>query len=268
MSGFAAEWLALREPYDVKARNPDILDAALQSLRGHPSVTIVDLACGSGSTLRTLSPRVPGIQNWRMVDNDLGLLARATANPPAGARLQAIPLDLNRDLEAALDGPVDLVTASALLDLVSEDWLERLVVEIAARKVPLYAALSYNGRVDFDPIDMGDAAIVASVNRHQTTDKGFGPALGPAASTNAIERLEAAGYSVMHGLSDWHFAPGDNRIQAELLAGWAAAAGEIGDLPLTEIAGWQKRRGEILAAGRSSIRVGHVDIFARPTGTR
>lgn len=268
MSGFAAEWLTLREPYDAKARNPAILDAAVESVIGHPSVTIVDLGCGTGSTMRTLSPRLGGHQHWRMVDNDLGLLARATANPPTGTRLQAVALDLNRDVEAALDGPVDLVTASALLDLVSEEWLERLVIEIAARKVPFYAALSYNGHVDFDPTDVGDAAIIASVNRHQTTDKGFGLALGPSAATNAIARLEAAGYSVMHGLSDWRFSPRDNLMQTELLSGWAVAAREIGDLPFTEIAGWQERRRQTLDAGRSSIGVGHVDIFARPTGTR
>jgi len=45
-------------------------------------------------------------------------------------------LDLARDLELALDGPLDLVTTSALLDLVSPEWLDRLVVEVAARRLP------------------------------------------------------------------------------------------------------------------------------------
>ena len=94
----------------------------------------------------------------------------------------AVALDLTRDLEAALEGPVDLVTASALLDLVSETWLERLAVETAARSIPLYAALSYDGRIELTPPDPLDAAIVAAVNAHQRTDKGFGPALGPAAA--------------------------------------------------------------------------------------
>jgi hypothetical protein len=268
MNAFAAEWLALREPYDAKARNAAILDSAIRSLAGLPSVNVVDLACGTGSTLRALSPRLPEHQNWRLVDNDLGLLARAAANPPAGAKLQPIPLDLNRDLEAAIDGPVDLVTASALLDLASEAWLERLVVEIAVRRIPLYAALSYDGRIDFDPADAGDTAIVEAFNRHQRTDKGFGPALGPAAADHAVAQLKRAGYSVNHGASDWLFAPHDDRIQIELLSGFAKAAQEIGNLPITDIENWLARRGDAVAAGRSSIRVGHVDIFARPTATR
>ena len=61
-----------------------------------------------------------------------------------------MPVDLARDLEAALDGPVDLVTTSALLDLVSDDWLERLAIEAAARRLPVYAALSYDGRIELD----------------------------------------------------------------------------------------------------------------------
>jgi Methyltransferase domain len=268
MSGFAAEWLALREPYDRQARNPAVLDAAAASLAGHPSVTIADLACGTGSTLRALSPRVAGQQNWRLIDNNLGLLARASASGRSNVNVLPTPLDLNRDLEAALDGPVDLVTASALLDLVSEDWLERLVVEIAARNVPLYAALTYDGRIAFDPSDPGDAAIVTSVNSHQQGDKGFGPALGPAAATAAITRLEAVGYSVIHGAAEWKLGQDDRKMQTETLSGWAAAARETGDMPLPDIVGWLTRRRDAVAAGSSSIRVGHLDIFARPTGTR
>ena len=121
MSGFSADWLALREPYDVRARNPKVLDAVVASFKDFPSIRIVDLACGTGSTLRALGPRLAAPQNWRLVDNDLGLLARATTmTRPAGITVEGVPLDLNRDLEAVLDGPVDLVATSALLDLVSE----------------------------------------------------------------------------------------------------------------------------------------------------
>ncbi len=94
---------------------------------------------------------LPKRQSWRLVDNDLSLLARAQQAVGADVTVRAMPLDLAHDLEAALDGPVDLVTTSALLDLVSAEWLERLVTEIAARDLPVYAALSYDGRVALEP---------------------------------------------------------------------------------------------------------------------
>ena len=269
MSGFSADWLALREPHDARARNPAVLDAVIASLKGFPSIRIVDLACGTGSTLRALSPHLAAPQNWRLVDNDLGLLARAKAmTRPATVNVAAVPLDLNRDLEAVLDGPVDLVTASALLDLVSQAWLERLAVELAARSIPIYAALSYDGRIEFGPADPFDAAIIAAINTHQRTDKGFGPALGPTAASCAIARFEQLGYCVVHGASDWVIGPDDRDIQLEIFAGWASAAREIADLSLADTAGWLTRRRAAAAAGRSSICVGHIDVFAAPMGTR
>ena len=269
MSGFSAEWLALREPYDARSRNPAVLAAVVAELKDRPSVRIVDLACGTGSTLRALSSRFPAQQNWQLADNDLSLLARATSMPrPAGVTVTAVPLDLNRDLEAALDGPVDLVATSALLDLVSEIWLDRLVVETAARSIPLYAALSYDGRIAFAPHDPLDVAIMTAVNAHQLTDKGFGPALGPAAAVLAVTRFEALGYSVVRGTSDWVIGPDAADMQLELLAGWANAVEDIAALPRPDIAAWLQRRRDFVAAGRSTLRVGHTDFFAAPSATR
>src|ERR1700722_20344188 len=143
MSGFSADGLTLREPYDLRSRNPAVLDAVAAAFKPRSSVRIVDLASGTGSNLRALSPRLSAQQNWRLIDSDLGLLTRATATPLArDVAVIAIPLDLNRDLEAALEEATDLVTISALLDLVSDTWLDRLAGAVAARSIPLYAALS------------------------------------------------------------------------------------------------------------------------------
>jgi SAM-dependent methyltransferase len=269
MSGFSADWLALREPYDAQARNPAVLDAVIAAFKGFPSIRIVDLACGTGSTLRALSPRLAAPQNWRLVDNDLGLLARALATTrPTGVAVEGVPLDLNRDLEAVLDGPVDLVATSALLDLVSNVWLERLAMETAARSIPVYAVLSYDGRIELVPSDPMDAAVIAAVNMHQRTNKGFGPALGPAAGAAAIAQFEKLGYAVVHGASDWVTGPDDHDIQMEIFAGWAGAAREIGELSLADTVAWLTRRRDLITNRRSSIRVGHVDVFARPMGNR
>ena len=266
---FSAGWLALREPYDRRARNAAVLDAVAAWAADRTSIAVVDLACGLGSTLRAVSERLPKRQSWRLVDNDLSLLARAAdlAKPPERA-VTSVPVDLARDLEAALDGPVDLVTTSALLDLVSHEWLERLVMEAAARRLPVYAALSYDGLATLDPVDPVDSAVVDAVNQHQRSDKGFGPALGPEAAAAAPARFENIGYTVTQGQSDWVFGVRDAEIQTEVLTGWAVAAREIGETSIGDIIGWLARRRDHIAAGRSSMRVGHVDFFARPIATR
>lgn len=268
MSGFSAEWLHLREPYDLRARNAAVLDAVCRLLAGQPAVALVDLACGTGSTLRALRPRLAARQAWRLVDDDLDLLARVAPSSAPGIDVTVVPVDLHRDLEAAFDTTADLITTSALLDLVSGDWLNRLAIAAAARRWPVYAALTYDGRAALAPADPTDRLIVDAVNRHQRTDKGFGPALGPSAARTAIEAFERVGYAVSHGPADWIFGPRDREIQAEVLSGWAGAARAIGGVPQHEIDGWLVRRGGLIAAGRSSLRVGHVDLLACPTGRR
>jgi hypothetical protein len=268
VSDFSADWLALREPHDLRARSGEIVSMVAALLDTFPSLQIVDLACGTGSTLRALSPHLPVRQYWRLVDNDLGLLGRAKATPLAKHVTVAVtPLDLNRDLEAALDGPTDLVTTSALLDLVSNAWLDRLVVEIAARSIPFYASLTYDGRVEIAPHDSADAAIIAAINTHQTIEKGFGRALGPAAAKTAIAGFERVGYTVTHRRSDWTIGPRDRDIQEAVFSGWAHAAREIG-LPFAESTTWLARRRDFIAAGASSLRVGHLDLLAAPTDKR
>jgi len=268
MSGFTADWLTLREPYDVRARNPKVLAAVAASLAPLPSLSIVDLACGTGSTLRALADYLPVQQNWKLIDNDFGLLSRAADTSHPRAKITTAAVDLARDLEAALDGAVDLVTTSALLDLVSDRWLERLAIELAARKLPFYAALTYDGRITLEPADPFDAAIIAAVNDHQRRDKGFGPALGSIAASQAVKRLQDVGYSVMQGSADWVLGPQDREIQVSVLDGWAGAAREAGQQSLAEIVAWLTRRRDAVAHGRSSIRVGHVDVFADPIGLR
>jgi len=269
MSGFSADWLALREPFDLRARSPAVLDAVASYFARRDSVRVIDLACGTGSTLRALGPRLPPRQNWTLLDNDPSLLARAASMPTIrNVTVTVVARDLNRDPEAALGGAVDLVTTSALLDLVSEAWLDRVANALTARAIPFHAALSYDGRIAFTPPDPFDAAIVGAVNAHQRTDKGFGAALGPAAAEVALARFAALGCAAVQGTSDWQIGPADRDMQTALLDGWASAAREIGTLPGQEITGWLARRRAAIAAGRSSLLVGHIDFFAVPSTTR
>ena len=269
MSGFSAAWLALRESHDIRARNTDVLAAVTAAYQRHPTMHITDLACGTGSTMRALSPLLPASQEWRLVDNDNALLSEVEATKTLDrVAATAVELDLNRSLDAAIEGPTDLVTTSALLDLVSETWLDRLAAILAARSIPFYAALSYDGRIALTLHDPEDAAVIAAVNVHQRTDKGFGPALGPAAATFALTRFQSLGFSLVHGTSDWLIGPSDREMQSQVLSGWASAAADTGRLTVAAVDAWLTRRRDALAAGLSSIRVGHVDVFATPIRTR
>lgn len=269
LGGFTKHWLALRAPYDARARNSEVLSAAMEAVSDCSSISIVDLGCGIGATLCALSARLPRTQSWRLVDNNVGALAcaQAVAVTP-GVEVRTILLDLANDLPAALDDPVNIVTTSAFLDLVSPEWLEQLVWCTVARHLILYAALTYDGRVVLKPTDTRDAAVIAAVNYHQRRDKGFGPALGPNAPACAIKLFQAAGYDVLQGLSDWTFGPVDQEIQLEIFTAWADAARETGAVRATELDLWLELRREAVALGCSQLRIGHVDFLARPVSSR
>jgi hypothetical protein len=269
MSGFTAEWLTLREPHDLAARNRAVLDAVTTSFKSAGSMHVVDLACGAGSTVRALHTHLPVRQHWDLVDNDPDLLALACSrNLDNGITLNAVHLDLSRDVEAALGSSANLITISALLDLVSRKWLDQFLHEIAARHLPVYAALTYDGRTGLSPADPFDGHILSAVNAHQLTDKGFGPALGPTAASSAITGLRALGYRVVDGESDWILRPDDREFQNEMLEGWANAARDMRTLSGAEIADWLARRKIMISEGLSSMQVGHVDFFAFRSSTR
>lgn len=249
--GFSAEWLALREPADRAARDPALARRAVAA--AGPEPLIVDLGCGTGATWRALAPQLPAGARWCFVDNDPALLARAVA--AAGDAAEAVAADI-ADLEALPLAGATLVTASALLDLVPEAWVRRLTLRLS---VPFYAALSYDGAMRWDPPDPRDAAVTAAFNRHQRGDKGFGPALGPAAGARAAALLAAAGFAVQRADSPWRLGPELAALQRALTDGIAGAAAAAG---APEAVAWGRHRRE--RARGSVCVVGHGDILALP----
>jgi SAM-dependent methyltransferase len=266
VSRFALDWLALREPVDPAARNRVILAQVAAAFSDRDSVRVVDLGSGAGSTLRALAPHLPPGQSWTLVDNDADLLAAAAAAAAADSRDTAVTtkrLDLAGDLEKAFAGGADLVTTSALLDLVSADWLNALVRQLAARRLPLYAALTYDGFMQFTPDHPLDDEAVVLFNQHQTRNKGLGDALGPQAVEAASERLRLDGAMVTAGRSDWRLEPHGAALQRAFLEGMAAAVRETGGLAGADLDDWQRFRLQSAAQSASIIQVGHVDLFAR-----
>ncbi len=277
MSGFSATWLALRSGADDRARSVALeqrlapwLRARLAAAPGTPLVC-VDLACGTGANLRRLAPRLPGPQRWRAVDADESLLAhvaRAAATLRDGDGDGTTIEVRRRDLAAVplateVDGAA-LVTASALLDLVSGAWLDALADALRDANAAGLFALDYDGRRECEPADAFDARAHAAFERHQRTEKGFGPALGGDAVVRAAQAFAARGYDVYRARSDWLLGPSDAALQRELLQGWAEAAGESEPDARDEVDAWLERRLAHVACGASRLRVGHEDLLVLP----
>lgn len=267
MSQFSAEWLGLRESHDIASRNPAVLAAVKSAFRDQVAISVLDLASGTGSTLRALHACLPPRQEWTLVDNDRAHLAQAASlAAPFQAKVITKTLDLVHGIEPAFAGSFHLVTVSALLDLVSSAWLDRLMVLVSARQLPIYAALTYDGRAVVEPVDPLDVEILASFNAHQRSDKGFGPALGPAAASEFAASLARHGYVSVQGRSDWILGTNDRAIQEAVFLTWAAAA--EGPLATAAAQEWLARRRAHIVEGRSTLCVGHMDSFAYPMGRR
>lgn len=276
MSSFSPEWLKLREGADKRARNPDVAGAVSAWFLQRPAVSVVDLGSGTGSNLRALAPLLPEAQSWRLIDLDPELLAAAQRELVAWAdrhettgngvvlfkgsqriSVTFTSCDLSRDLESALGTSADLITASAFFDLASESFIKSLARAATARRAAFYGVLTYNGLQKWTPHRPSDNAVAAGFNRHQMSDKGFGPAAGPLAAPLLADQFRLEGYSVIEGDSPWRLGANDRMLIEELQRGQALAVLEIKALDTKAVETWVK-------VIRSGAEIGHTDIFAMP----
>lgn len=287
MNGFSPQWLALREPLDEEARDNGLVTSLNEALAASPRpapLEIIDLAAGTGANLRFAAPRLGGIQNWLLLEREPLLLDAVEGCTQAWAdqsdslvsgsgrrlalrderfdcRVQCATLDLATQLEQVPLSSAGLLTASALLDLVSEEWLRGLVRKAAEVALPLWFALSYDGRISCHPSEPEDAEVRDLVNRHQLRDKGFGPAMGPRAARAAIRILSEHGYRVQSAPSDWRAGPHLAALQRALVEGWFEAACEMAPQRTQGLRDWRARRCAHIEQGRSLLLVGHVDLI-------
>jgi hypothetical protein len=280
-----SEWLALREAADWAARAEHLVQRVRRLVAPAQPIRGLDLCTGTGSNLRYLMDRLHRHQHWLVVDRDGGLLSEGLSLLAKWASdsgcsvhseqqithirgdrfdcaIETRQMDLARLDESLFEGR-HVVTASALLDLASETWLELLAHRCRIARAATLFTVTYDGRFSCDPVEPEDAMIRELMNRHQRTDKGLGgPAAGPDAWAVAERVFEEAGYHVERASSDWALEPSDRMFQRRLIEGWAHAATEIAPLQADAITDWLRRRRDHVAAGRSRIVVNHADMVA------
>lgn len=265
MSGFSIDWLDLRETADGRARDSDLLRRAQEFLEraGAKQPIIVDLGAGTGATLRafTRSQMHPDAR-WQLVDHDAALLTEARRRHGGEYRIETFQSDL-AEVDTLPLRDASLITASALFDLVSADFIETLTDKLMSATA-LYAALNYDGRMHWQPGHPLDGAIRDAFNRDQQRDKGFGPALGPEGASCLQGCLAERGYTVHRADSPWLLEAGDSALICALIEGIAGAVAGDEALAASVVKDWAAYR--LTQAGTGRCRIGHVDILALPMG--
>ncbi|MFJ8147949.1 trans-aconitate methyltransferase [Streptomyces sp. NPDC096048] len=270
---YAPEWLRLREPADAAARARELLDPLRIRLANLPrradGLVVHDVGCGTGSMGRWLAPLIDGAQHWVLHDHDPYLLHFAAVAAPRSAAdgsrvtVETRRGDLGRLTPEALAGAA-LVTASALLDVLTVEEVGTLAAACASAGCPALLTLSVAGRVDLTPAHPLDAEIADAFNDHQRRTG----MLGPDAVTAAAEAFAEHGAAVRTHPSPWRLGPGEAALTAQWLRGWVAAAVEQRP-ELREPAGrYLDERLTACAAGELRVVVHHTDLLAlcRPTG--
>ncbi|MGV9347670.1 methyltransferase domain-containing protein [Streptomyces spiralis] len=271
-SRYAPEWLRLRETADAAARATELLDPLRTRIAGRPDpyggLVVHDLGCGTGSMGRWLAPRLDGPQHWILHDRDPYLLhfaAVAAAGAAAdGSRITVETRrgDVARLTPDALAG-ASLVTASALLDVLTRDEVDALAAACAGAGCPALLTLSVVGRVELTPADPLDAELTEAFNAHQRRSG----LLGPDAVTAACEAFAASGVTVRVCPSPWRLGPDQRELTAQWLRGWVGAAVEQRPGLRPRADRFLAERLEACAAGELRVTVHHSDLLALPGPT-
>lgn len=266
MSGFSINWLDLREPADIAARNKSLTGQVVEYLMTDADIApvIVDLGSGTGSTLRALTAAGAHPCVWRLVDHDPALLNEALRRHGKHEIIEDYEADLLA-VDALPLGAAKLLSASALFDLASADLVEQLVEKLAAQGTAFYAALNYDGRTQWSPAHPLDQAVLHAFNDDQRRDKGMGPALGPESAVCLQHALQRAGYHVHLADNAWDLGPQQHALVAELIRGIKAAVAVAYGLDTQALDDWEQFR--LSHSTKGHCLIGHLDVLAFPAKT-
>ena len=265
----SSRWLALREPADAAARARGLVEHLAPHLPATGGEVIHDLGCGTGSMGRWLAPQLRGPQHWVLHDRDTDLLEVAAADPLGPAADGAAVTIEARESDISRLAPFDLadaslITASALLDLLTGDELAGLAAVCASARCPVLLTLSVVGRVELAPADPLDSRVAAAFDAHQRRSTTRGRLLGPDAVEAAVEEFERLGAEVLVRSSPWRLGPFEADLAAEWFAGWVGAACEQRAELAAEIAVYARRRQAEATAGELAVTVDHADLLVLP----
>jgi hypothetical protein len=206
-------------------------------------------------------------------DRDADLLEVAAADLPGpAADGAAVTVEARQsDLTGLHPGDLAnaaLITASALLDLLTGDELAALVTVCAGSGCPILLTLSVVGRVDMTPADPLDSRVAVAFDAHQRRAARGGHLLGPDAVAVAVEAFRRLGAEVLVRPSRWRLGPFEADLVAEWFTGWVGAACEQQAELAAETGAYARRRLAAATAGALAVTVDHADVLVLPPAGR
>ncbi|HWU59008.1 MAG TPA: hypothetical protein VN045_09840, partial [Microbacteriaceae bacterium] len=298
----SSEWLSLREPEDAATRSRELALAAAALLEHTPlqqtplqqtplqhrplqqttlkqtTLSIHDLGSGTGSMMRWLAPLLPGPQTWTLHDWNADLIEQAAAGIRPLDR-DGVPISVRTqpgnlaDLRAAVLGPAgqpaaSLVTASALLDVLTVNEIHAIVDAVLDVGCPALLALTVTGDVRLSPADELDPAFQAAFNSHQQS--GTRRQVGQDGAAIAGRLFTEAGWHVRSSTTTWRLDHHRPRLLAEWFDGWVDAALEFDAEHDAELqahaARYRRRRAVEIERGELTAHIDHMDLLAWPRG--
>jgi hypothetical protein len=262
------DWLAARVAADDAARAatvstllPELSRYLIEAAGPGGTVQIIDLGAGTGANQRWLAPRLPIRQRWLHLDHN-PVISRSL---PLAAETVIVDESVEAlgELLTRSSGDRQLVSCSALLDVLTTEQIQAVCRAVIDNRVPAFFSLTVTGGLRLSPADAHDQLLLAAFNDHQ---RRAGRA-GPEATTLTVNLLRAAEFTVTTQETPWRLTAESGLAFVDQMLEERLAAAVAQDPALARTAkAWLELRRAQLAAGLLRIELDHCDILGLPGG--
>jgi hypothetical protein len=260
------DWLAARVAADDAARAttvntllPELSRYLIEAAGPGGTVQIIDLGAGTGANQRWLAPRLPIRQRWLHLDHN-PVISRSLPLPAETVIIDESVEALGQLLTKA-SGDRQLVTCSALLDVLTTEQIRAVCRAVIDNRVPVFFSLTVTGGLTLSPADPHDQLLLAAFNDHQRRAGGA----GPAATMLTLNLLRAAEFAVTTQETPWRLTAESGLAFVDQMLEERLAAAVAQDPALARPAtAWLELRRAQLAAGLLRIELDHLDILGLP----